>query len=332
MVDTHDLAYTPPEVARFTLDEIRRRRETPHAGVSFGVSTIDAKLNPLRPGELVTIIGRPSHYKSGLAQWWARRLADEIPEDDPGSYVVYGTCEMAIEELGLYDLAVRARLDASQVARGEMSDADWTRLEAASMQRGALPLWLLGHSLARRRKRIKMTIETIEQALYHIEDTWQDDAGNGFRARVVFLDYLNLMETDRRGSGDAQRRLDVTSIVAGAKDLALTLGCPVVMLAQAHRRCDDRAWKLPQMQDCMETAAIEQYSDKVLSVWMPKVTDLGMDLKTPGGDKISKDDVPNLLILGILKQKNGVAGGWLPLRVEPERNIIQAMKLGEVPF
>ena len=97
-----DLAYTPAEVARYTLEELSRRKEDPTGGIPFGIPAVGAKMNPLRPGELVTLIGRPSHYKSGVAQWWARNVALGI--ESPGTYTVYGTCEMAIEELGLYDL------------------------------------------------------------------------------------------------------------------------------------------------------------------------------------------------------------------------------------
>ncbi len=322
MTDNHprDLTYTPTEVARYTLEELQRKKADPKGGIPFGIQDVDAKMNPLRPGELNILIGRPSHYKSGLAQWWARNIALGIEE--PGTYVVFGTVEMAIEELGLYDLAVQAKLDAGMLARGELEPGDWEALEAAGMKRAALPLWLLGHSLARRRKRIRMTITAIEQALYWIEDNWQDKNGVGFRAKVVFLDYLNLLKTDRRVQ---DRRIEISDIVASAKDLALTLGCPVVMLAQAGRQCDERQWKLPVMADCMESAALEQYADRVFSVWMPKVTDLGHDIQRPDGKVYPADVVPNLLVLGMLKQKSGPAGGYFSLYVDPAQNQLRAL-------
>lgn len=320
-----DLVYTPNEVARFTLEELERRKANKRAGIPMGLSTVDKVVNPLRPGELVTILGRPSHYKSGLAQWWARTMAERMLAEEAQDVVAYGTCEMSIEELGLYDLAVQARLDASMLVRGEYSDSEFAALQAAAMRRGCLPLWLLGHSLARRRKRIRMSIWTIEQALYWIEDNMD------FRARIVFLDYLNLIISDRKPGERPERRVDIAEIVQCAKDLALSLGCPVVMLAQANRRADDRDnWRMPHMADAMESAAIEQYSDKVFGVFMPKVEGKSTLIKEPDGTVQEVTD--NLLYLGLLKQKNGPAGGYFRLYVDPKRNFVAPMASRQGPM
>jgi replicative DNA helicase len=184
-----------------------------------------------------------------------------------------------------------------------------------------LPLWLIGHSLAKRKKRAHITIHTLEQALYWIEDNYKDDAGNGFKARILYVDYLNLMRPDEN-TGD-QRRNEIESIARCAKDMALFLGCPVVMLAQARRECEDREWKLPIMRDAYESAAIEQYADKILSVWMPKATG-DRKVALPEGGMI--DNTEHLLILGLVKQKDGPAGGYFKLYVDPARNEIAPME------
>jgi len=225
---------------------------------------------------------------------------------------------MAIEELAIYDLAITVGMDAGKLADGNLNDDEWQAVQGAAMKRSGLPLWLLGHSLARRRKRVRMSIWTIEKALCWVEDNMQ------FRARMIFLDYLNLMESDRRTGSAPEHRVDVSEVVRCAKDMALTMGCPVVLVAQAHRRVDDRAWKLPQMRDSMETAAIEQYSDKMLSVWMPKVTNRGQTIETPDGRQLEVTD--NLLLLGLIKQKQGASGGYYTLYVDPARNEIRPME------
>jgi replicative DNA helicase len=317
------MVYTPVEAARYTLDEITKRRAEKYPGVPLGIPDVDRVMNPLRPGQLAIIIGRPGHYKSGLAQWWARRIAESIKVAGASDVVVYTTLEMAIEELGIYDLAVQARLDAAAISRGEVSDAEMAELEAASGQRACLPLWLLGHSLARRTKRIKITIHTIESALYWIEDNYKSAEGVGFKARVVMLDYLNLIRPDAT-AGD-QRRNEIENVVRCAKDMALFLGCPVVMLAQARRECEDRDWKLPTMRDAYESAAIEQYADKILSVWMPRNTG-DRRLSLPEGGSIENTD--NLLLLGLVKQKDGPAGGYFKLYVDPARNAIAPLASG----
>lgn len=318
-----DLVYTPVEIGRYTLEEIERRRASASIAIPIGLPKVDKMLQPLRAGQLITIIGRPGHYKSGLAQWWARRVAQTPGE----GAVVYATCEMAIEELALYDMARDAKIEATRLEKGEISDAEWLKLQAAAMRRAALPVWLLGHSLARRRKRVRMSIYSLEQALYWMED--QMDA----KARLLVIDYLNLMQSDRQPGRSDGRRVDVSDVVQCAKDMALSLGCPVILLAQAHRRVDERGWKLPQMADAQETAAIEQYSDKMFSVWMPRVTD-GPGTQVTGPDRRPlcwpRSGAPvtitdNLLFLALLKQKTGPANGYWPLYVDFEHNEVKEM-------
>lgn len=319
-VKPQEMVYTPAEVARYTLDELERRRTEKAPGVPFGIGDVDAVMTPLRPGQLVIVMGRPGNYKSGTAQWWARRTAQELRRVGAADVVTYTTLEMPIEELGMYDLAVQARLDAAAVSRGEIDDAALTELRNSAGQRAVLPLWLIGHSLAKRKKRAHITIHTLEQALYWIEDNYKDEAGNGFKARILYVDYLNLMRPDEN-TGD-QRRNEIESVARCAKDMALFLGCPVVMLAQARRECEDREWKLPVMRDAYESAAIEQYADKILSVWMPKATG-DRKVALPEGGVI--DNTEHLLILGLVKQKDGPAGGYFKLYVDPARNEIAPM-------
>jgi len=325
-VTDKDLVYTPGMVSEFTLKEIERRASDQGGGITFGLPNVDKKLVPLRPGELTVIIGRPSMYKSGLAQWWARSLAEQQLNTTDDKIVVYVTTEMAIEELGLYDLSVAARLDASTVASGALSSSDIEKLERAAAHRAALPLWLLGHSLALRRKRLSINMFSIERALYWIEDHMK------FTARIIFIDYLNLLDSARE-AGQAptgNRRYDMMEIVHCAKDMALNLGCPVVLLAQASREVDKRDWKVPEMADALESSAVEQYADKMFSLWMPKVTNPDETIISPAGTRFKVTD--NLLILALLKQKNGAGGGYWPLYVDPTRNMLAMYTVEEPRF
>lgn len=248
---SRDMLYTPAEIGALTLEEIERRGKDKSPGVAFGLPNIDSKLAALRPGQLAVILGRPSMYKSGLAQWWARKLAlkQQVERDD--KVVLYVTTEMAIEELGLYDLAVSARLDAGMVARGEVTDDDVKKLKEAATHRSALPLYLLGHSLSRRKKRLSINMFTVEQCLLWMEDHMQ------LTAKAVFIDYLNLLDSNREpGKPPApDRRIAIIDIVKCAKDMALFLGCPVILLAQASRKVDEKQWKMPEMADGLECVA-----------------------------------------------------------------------------
>lgn len=305
-----DLAYAPQTVAELTLQEVERRRGQ-RSGVSFGLAGPDGVVNPLRPGELVVVLGRPSHYKTGLMQWWARSLATSLRGSGRG--VAYCTTEMAIEELGIYDLSNLANLDAREVSRGRVSDEELAEIRRASMDRATIPLWLLGHSLSTRKKRVRISVYTIEKALFWIEDHAE------FTAEAVFLDYLNLMQSDRRG-GYESRRTDISEIVQCCKDMALFMGAPVVLAAQARREVDDRDWQMPTIRDGMESAAIEQYADKVLAVWMPHVSGKEGQVRAPSGQVWEVDE--HLLLLALLKQKNGPSRGLWPLYVDQGHNFV----------
>lgn len=313
-----DIVYTPPQVGTLVLNAIEERRRMPGAGVRTHIPDIDKRFLPLRPGELVTVMGRPSNYKTGLMQYWAREEAKKILDEGASKeMVVFVTWEMAVEELGLYDLAAQASLNAAEISQGRVSEQQWAMLQAAAMKRSALPIWIFGHSIERRKRRPRLTVSNVLEALLYVEDEIQ------YHPRVIFLDYLQQMEAE---AGET-RRMQVFENVYKCKDMALSMGCPVVLGIQAHRDVDKREWKLPTMGDGMETSNIEHTADKMLSLWMPKTTEeVGNDLVNAPGLKVTD----NLLIVGVMKQKFGPAGWWKPVHVEPERGKITPMQVEPV--
>jgi len=312
MTKPRDIVYTPNEAATLAVNAIQERRQHPGAGVRLGIPCIDKDMLPLRPGDLVTILGRPSDYKSGLMQFWARNLAHEIiDEDAKQDIVVFVTWEMAVEELCLYDLAAVTRLNAADLSQGRIDDSAWERLQAAAMKRAVTPMWFVGHSIERRKRRPRLTMTNIAKALLWVENEM------GFHPRIVFLDYLQQMEAE----GGETRRMQIFENVHRSKDMALALGCPVVLGCQTHRRVDERKWKLAMMGDGLESSNIEHTADKMLSVWMPKRTE-------QLGDYVEDTDLKvtdRLLLMSMPKQRMGPAGMWWSLYVDAERNFISEL-------
>ena len=309
------LIYKPNEVGDLVVKAVQERRDNPGAGIRSYIANLDQNLLPLRPGELVTVMGRPSNYKSGFMQCWARRVAEEIrKEDGLNEMVVFVTWEMAVEEIGLYDLAASAALNASEIYQGRVSDETWERLQVSAMNRAAVPLWIVGHSIERRRKRPDLTLSNVARALQ-----WFDDQGH--KPRIIFLDYLQQMQPEK----GYDRRMQVFENVRRCKDMALALGCPVVLGVQAGRQVDDRSWKMPGMGDGLESSNIEHTADKMLGLWYPKMTDpIGAMISM--GEK-SLEVSENLLLCALTKQKLGPANKLAVLRVDPTRNDVQSMDL-----
>lgn len=317
--NTRDIIYSPNEISNLVLDTIQERKAKPGAGVRLGIPDIDKQMLPLRPGELITITGRPSNYKSGLMSFWARWLAKEIAnsEDSENKVVIYITWEMAIEEIGLYDLAASSGLSAAELAQGRCSDIDFDNLKTAAMKRAMSPLWLIGHSIERRKKRPRMSMTNVARALIWLEEEM------GLKPQIIFLDYLQQIEPERMDNkGEATRRMDIFENVHRCKDMAISLACPVVLGVQAARAVDERPWKLPQMGDQMESSNIEHTADKMLSVWYPCRTE-PLDSSIPDAPELRVND--HLLIIGLQKQRLGPAGGWWPLYVDPEHNNITGL-------
>jgi len=322
--DPREIIYTPSEVGGLVLEAIDERRGQPGVGIRLGIGPVDATLLPLRPGELVTITSRPGHYKSGLMQFWARRIAQDLLRDNQETeIVVFVTWEMAIEEVGLYDLAAATSLDSAELSQGRLDDLAFARLQGAAMRRASIPLWLIGHSIKRRKKRPRLTLTNVAKALRWIEDNMQ------FHPAVIFLDYLQQMETERRPGQEAARRLDIFENVHRCKDMSLAMGCPVVLAVQAGRQVDNRVWKVPQMGDQQESSNVEHTADKMLSLWYPsRSMREGSEIEGTG---LTVTD--NLLILALVKQRLGPAGTWWPLYVDPTRNQVTALATdGEPPF
>lgn len=311
--------YAPQQVGELALQEVRACIEWANRGVRVGFPNVDRVIRPLRPGNLCVIQAYTSNFKTGFMMNWARRLALSVRErGDPQNIIVYISWEDTVEEVGLFDLAYDTGIDASDIIDAKLTEEGIKKLEIAAFKRGAVPLWFIGNSLAHRKAQSRLTMSQVETLLAWIEDQM------GFRPLAIYLDYLNKIKPESGKAWMAEnRRGDITELTYRASDLAYKAGCPVIMGAQSNRVSNERAWKLPQKWDAMESASIEQYSQLMLSLWLPCLTEPdGKELVGPGGERTGIAVSENLLLMGVNKQKRGPAGGWFPLYVDPARNIV----------
>jgi replicative DNA helicase len=310
------ISYTPAEAVTIALASIENRRTTQGVGVRTGVASIDNELQPARPGEFIGVIGRTSHYKSGLMQWWARTESQRLLTTEADDQcVVYVTWEQAIEEMVCFDLAHTARIPAADVAQGRITDEQMEQLRLVhGPTRAAVPLYLVGHSIREQKTRPHLTLSAVGQSLLRFRNDF------GVAPRAIFLDYLQQMEPEE----GQDRQTQVFHNVGRCKDMALAMGCPVIVSSQAKRESyDNRKWGVPGITDSQWSSNFEHTCDKALGVWYPCKEQEAPVVKGPDGQVLPV--TPHLLIVQLLKQRLGPSGKVWALYVDPERNEIGAM-------
>jgi len=81
--------------------------------------------------------------------------------------------------------------------------------------------------------------------------------------KAAAIDYLQLLEMD----GARTEEEEIGRASKGFKNLAESLGIPIVLLVQVNRKCEERADKRPVMSDIRGSGRVEQDADAVVFVY-----------------------------------------------------------------
>jgi replicative DNA helicase len=314
--DISKSVFAPQQVSQQAVKVVETRAATKGDGIETGIAELDKYLVPMRPGELVVVLGYTSNYKSGLMNFITRHHAKRIKAagEADKKVVMTFTWEQSVEEQGIVDISQIIQIPTDKMMRGELSDSEWKELHRGAVERGALPWWLVGHSIESKERRPRLSMADVYAAMAHVVDVQK------VKPVLVALDYLQRMplENSRR-----DHRIQFMEMVDAAKDLALAFHVPVLLGAQSGRQVQSRTWRLPQKDDGQETSNLEQSADKMISVWMPKNDYPVGQLIEYGNDTFTVTE--NLLICGLLKQKFGPAPKVMGLHVKPQVNEIYSL-------
>ena len=265
--DYSTILFTPEEIGNQTGAYLKDRRENKGHGVRIGLRDLDEPdkdgnfILPMHPGELMSIIARPGHGKTGFMVRWARERSHWLREQKVAErVVVYVTLEQSIEELNAFNIAADERLSSTSMAQGEITDEEWKRCLQNSIGRRFLPLWNIGYSGTTDKKQIPVDLDGINGALELLSSE------HHLKIDVVFVDYLQRIPYNRAES----KTVGVSDNLDGLKNIALQQHCPVIIGVQARREVDDKADPIPEMDDGAWTSNIEQTSDRVLSLVRPR--------------------------------------------------------------
>lgn len=196
----------------------------------------------LGPGKMVVIAGRPGMGKSAFGAQIARHVAGSRP-------VLSVSLEMTRTELVGRDISAEHKLSSrDQLAGNVRGDDRWGELWGAADRHADLKLWIADPA--------GTTMAGIEATARHVAAQAGEPIG------MLLIDYLGLVDSE--GDGETAR---ISAVSRAIKRLAMSLKCPVLVLAQLNRGVESRDNKRPMLSDLRQSGAIEQDADVVLFLY-----------------------------------------------------------------
>ena len=285
----------------------RARKNRGNIGLPTGLRDLDRVIGGLQNSDLVIIAGRTAMGKSALASHIAFSAArhaaenrqeesdDEQATKKAGSRkgprgILYFSLEMSAVQLTNRIIAGQAHISSQKISRGLLKDYEFAKFIQVASDLSELPLYLddtpamnIG-TLCTRARRMKRQVGVA----------------------AIFVDYLQLIESSRRGENRVQQ---VTEVSQRLKGLAKELDIPVIALAQLSRQVETRESKQPQLSDLRESGSIEQDADIVALLhreeyYLERIKPPDGDVKRPEWDA-QMENVANIAQLHIAKHRNG---------------------------
>jgi len=209
-------------------------------GLSTGFPLLDVAVQRLYPATLTVIGARPGVGKTTIGCQIALHNALE------GKAVAYFTREMLAEDLTARMVRCLGRIDGKRMRSGTMTEEETQRY------------LLFSHKLADTRLEID---DSYRGKYEQLELTCQQLRRRG-RLDLVVIDYLQQLTLARR---DVRllRSEELNEITMRIKMMAISMGIPVVALAQLNRE-SAKSGEEPQVYHLKDAGGIEQEADAVV--------------------------------------------------------------------
>ena len=219
-------------------DELREREDGKWNMVPSGYKSLDDLLGGgFLNGGLYIIAARPGMGKTTFAL----NIADKIEGG-----VLFVSLEMSENQLTAKRISSRAWVPASRLLLGKtFSDEEYGKICIASAD--------ISESGMVINRRMGATVAEVAIMAHSVQNL-----------RAVFVDYLGLLRPENRRAS----RYEATTEISGAlKQLAISLGVPVIALSQLNRGAEGRENKEPQLSDLRDSGSVEQDADGVLLLY-----------------------------------------------------------------
>ncbi len=248
-------------------------RDRVESGEEPYVRTGYNKLDETLGGGLVNegfyiLAARPGVGKTTLALQIAEKVALR------GGSVLFVSLEMSLQQLSSKRLAVDTGIPSNRILLGNIDEKDYELIAEASSRLSKNPLTF--------NRKPGATMEDIAFMARQVKN-----------CKLLVIDYLGLIQ-NKSGKSIYEK---VTMTSNALKQLARSLGIPILCLAQLSRSNEQRTKKMqePQLTDLRDSGAIEQDADGVLLLNSFKDEDAGQN------DPVS-------LVCNLAKNRHGATG------------------------
>lgn len=258
-------------------------------GVKTGIAPLDEQLGPLRGGDLVLLMGRPSMGKSAAAECIALNMAEA------GWGVIQVNGEMSPGDMTQRHLSdIAQRIHGSQgpeyrdMRRRRITNAQRAMLQEAHEILAPLPISLV--------KRSGLKLSQLRSLARRQAAVW---TRQGVPLGALIVDHVGLLHPDQ---STRDRYSDQTIISNSLKELADELDCPVIGLNQMNRQNESREDKRPQLSDLRDSGSWEQDADLVIgfyreAYYAQRQPEPKKDLEWSEWDRARKSRVVEAIIL-----------------------------------
>ena len=245
--------------------------EEPKQKINTGYKLVDYKIGGLEPTQLIVIAARPSVGKTGFALNMMLNIASQG----------YKTSFFSLETTGVSVLkrmlSAETGIELTRIKEiKDLEPDELTRLTTAAD------------------KILKLDIDIHDKSNITTHDVRKQAMKNKDVQQVIFIDYLQLMQTDSK----LDRRNGIEKISRDLKIIANETGAIIVLLSQLSRGVETRNDKRPMLSDMKEAGGIE--ADASLAMLLYR------------DDYYNRDDVDDsgksIVECNIAKNKDGETG------------------------
>lgn len=204
--------------------------EEPKQQIHTGYKLMDYKIGGLEPTQLVVIAARPSVGKTGFALNMMLNIASQG----------YKTSFFSLETTGVSVLkrmlSAETGIELTRIKEiKDLEPEELTRLTDAAD------------------KFIKLDIDIHDKSNITVHDVRKQALKSKETQQVIFIDYLQLMQTDSK----LDRRNGIEKISRDLKVIANETGAIIILLSQLSRGVESRNDKRPMLSDMKEAGGIE---------------------------------------------------------------------------